>query len=560
MGFQKGLVSMITDLKIDEGRKAEYYRKGYWDEKTLNDMWDQTVAQFGDREYVSDDRGQRFTYKEVDDKASRLAAWLKEIGIENGDVISWQVPIWADFTYVYVAALKVGAVMHPLPRNFNEDDLTYVMNVVESKAFITPTFYWKTDYEQQMKNFIDKVPSVKGVALMDKDAPVKDTSYKSVAQILETYEPLTEKPESKSDEVACILSTSGTTGKPKQVLLTHNNLKFSERVYVKGVQRTKADVMIMMSPLNHATGFFHGLLSNMMMGARVVLQEHFDADHAVELINREGVTWSHGATPFVYDLLNYLEETGNEVPSLSIFICGGAPVPPAMIRRCWDHLFLLSESYGSTESCPHIYVPPHHVVPWNGEWSGIPCEGIEVRVVDPDHNEVHRREQGEECSRGPHQFVGYLNNPEANAKSLDDDGWFYSGDLCFMDEFGRIRINGRMKEIIIRGGENISAVEIDNNVKEFPGVKDCATVGMPDRRLGERICTFVVPEDGMKCPTMEEVQQFLNSKGVQKRNWPERIEPIAEIPYTLSGKVKRYILAKEIKERLKDEMNERRFI
>ena len=232
---------MITDLLIDEGRKADYYRKGYWDDRTLNDMWNATVEQFGDREYVSDDRGQRFTYKEVDDKASRLASWFKEIGIENGDVISWQVPIWADFTYVYVAALKVGAVMHPLPRNFNEEDLTYVMNVVESKAFITPTFYWKTDYEQQMKNFIANVPTIKGVALMDKDAPVKDKSYKSVAEILETYEPLTEKPESKSDEVACILSTSGTTGKPKQVLLTHNNLKFSERVYVKGVQRTKAD-------------------------------------------------------------------------------------------------------------------------------------------------------------------------------------------------------------------------------------------------------------------------------------------------------------------------------
>jgi acyl-CoA synthetase len=278
---------MITDLRIDEGRKAEYYQKGYWDTETLNDIWNKTVEQFGDREYVSDDRGQRFTYKEVDDKASRLAAWLKESGVENGDVVSWQVPIWADFAYVYIAALKVGAVMHPLPRNFNEADLTYVMNTVESKAFICPTFYWKTDYEQQMKNFIKNVPSVKAVALMDKDAPVKDASYPSVAHILETYEPLTEPPESKSDEAVCILSTSGTTGKPKQVLFTHNTIKFSERVYVKGVLRTKADVMIMMSPLNHATGFFHGLLSNMMMGARVVLQEHFDADHAVELIQAE---------------------------------------------------------------------------------------------------------------------------------------------------------------------------------------------------------------------------------------------------------------------------------
>ncbi len=551
---------MITDLKIDETRKAEYYRKGYWDTSTLNDVWNRTVEQYGDCEYVSDDRGQRFTYREVDDKASRLAAWLKESGVQNGDVVSWQVPIWADFAYVYIAALKVGAVMHPLPRNFNEEDLAYVMNLVGSKAFICPTFYWKTDYEQQMKNFIDRVPTVKAVALIDKDAPVKDASIPSVAHILETYEPLTELPESQADEAVCILSTSGTTGKPKQVLFTHNTLKFSERTYLKGVLRSHSDVMIMMSPLNHATGFFHGLISNMTMGARVVLQEHFEPEHAVELINREGVTWSHGATPFVYDLLNYMEAKNVEVPSLSIFICGGAPVPPQMIKRCWDHLFLLSESYGSTESCPHVYVPPKHVVPWNGEWSGIPCEGVEVRIVDADHNEVARGVQGEECSRGPHQFLGYLNNPEATKSCLDDDGWFYSGDLGMMDEFGRIRINGRMKEIIIRGGENISAVEIDNNLEGMPGITDHATVGMPDSRLGERICTFVVPEVWGKCPTVEDVQHYLDSKGVQKRNWPERIEAIEEIPYTLSGKVKRYILAQEIKKRMKEHANDDRFI
>lgn len=552
---------MITDLKIDEGRKAEYYRKGYWDDETLNDVWNHVVSQYGDCEYVSDDRGQRFTYAQVDEKASRLASWFKEQGVGSGDVISWQVPIWADFAYVYIAALKVGAVMHPLPRNFNEEDLSYVMNVVGTKVFLCPTFYWKTDYEQQTVNFMDRVPTLKAVALLDKDAPVKHTDkFISVREILDTYEPLKEKPASKADEAVCILSTSGTTGKPKQVLMTHNTLKFSERVYTKLALRTQADVMIMMSPLNHATGFYHGLISNMLMGARVVLQEHFDADHAVELINREGVTWSHGATPFVYDLLNYMESTGKECPSLDIFISGGAPVPQSMVRRCWKHLFLLCESYGSTESCPHIFVPPHDVLDWDGKWSGIPYEGIEVRFVDTDHNPVHHGEQGEECSRGPHQFVGYLNNPEANAKCLDSDGWFYSGDLGFMDDLGRVRINGRMKEIIIRGGENISAVEIDNYLEGCPGIVDRATVGMPDARLGERICTFVVPTDPAHCPTVEDVQKYLASKNVQKRNWPERIEPIDSIPYTMSGKVKRYILAKEIKERLKDEANEKRFI
>ncbi len=542
---------MITDLKINEKRKAEYYKKAYWTEKRIIDVWNKTVAQYGQREYVSDDDGVRLTYAEIDEKASRLATWLKEKGIKCGDVVSFQFPIWSDFCYVYVAILKVGAVLHPLPKNFNVDDLSYVMNVVGTKAYIGPTFYHKTDYEAQIVEVAKRVDTldVSRIAVHDKVAQRTHNEFPTLHEIFEQYEPYTGESEAKSDEVACIFSTSGTTGRPKQVLLTHNNILFSERVYFDAAERTEHDVMIMQSPLNHATGFFHGLISNMMHGARVVLQDRFAPDHAVELINREKVTWSHGATPFVYDTIKYLEEANKAVPSLDIFISGGAPVPPALIEQAAKHGFRLCESYGSTESCPHIYVPPAKALEWDGAWSGIAYEGIEVRVVDADRNEVPRGVQGEECSRGPHQFVGYLGNPEATAKQLDDDGWFYSGDLCYMDEQGRIRINGRMKEIIIRGGENVSANEVDNNLEGCPGIGDHATIGMPDARLGERICTFVELM-GDTCPTVEDVQNYLDSKGVQKRLWPERIEAIDEIPHTLSGKVKRFILADEIKKRM----------
>lgn len=548
---------MITDFKIDENRKAEYYAKGYWTEKTLNDVWSDRAAKYGDREYVSDTDGVRLTYKEIDDKASRLAAWLREKGLQSGDVLSFQIPIWSEFCYVYVAGLKAGAVLHPLPKNFNDEDLAYAMNVVGTKFFICPTFYHKTDYEEQILITKDKVPTLQNIALIDKKAPAHHADIPTLNKIFEQYEPLRDKPASKSDEVACILSTSGTTGRPKQVLFTHNNILFSERVYTEAAERTEKDVMIMQSPLNHATGFFHGLISNMMMGARVVLQDHFAVQEAIDVAKREGVTWSHGATPFVYDLLNRLDATHEPIPDFKIFISGGAPVPSIMVTRAHDHGFLLCESYGSTESCPHVFVPPSKALEWNGEWSGIPYEGIEVRVVDAEHHEVPRGAQGEECSRGPNLFVGYLNNPAANAKTLDADGWFYSGDLCFMDEQGRIRINGRMKEIIIRGGENVSANEVDNNLEGCPGIGDHATIGMPDLRLGERICTFVVPT-GDHVPTVKEVSEFLASKDVQKRLWPERIEPIDEIPYTLSGKVKRFELTSEIKNRMAVEFDQKR--
>ena len=539
---------MISDYRIDEDRKKLYYEKGYWTDQTLYDLWHEQATNLADREYVCDSTGTRLTYGQVDEKASRLAAWLKDQGIGNGDVVSFQIPIWADFCYVFVAALKVGAVMHPLAKNFNEEDLVYGLNLVGSKAFICPTFDHKTDYEEQILKVAPQVPTLKAIALIDKKAPAK-TDLPTLQSIFDSYEPLTEAPESRSDDIACILSTSGTTGKPKAVLYTHNNILFSERSYSAGAKRTADDVMIMMSPLNHASGFFHGLISPLILGGRAVLQEKFSPEMAVTLSNKERATWTHGATPFVYDLLNYLDASGRRVDSLEVFVSGGAPLPGHMVRRAAEYGFKLCESYGSSESCPHAFVPPDDAIDWDGRFSGVAYEGIEIRIVDNNHYEVPYGTQGEECSRGPNVFVGYLNNPEGTAKALDEDGWFYSGDLATMDEEGRIKICGRIKEIIIRGGENISANEIDANLDGCPGLGAHCTIGMPDARLGERICTFAEPT-GDAFPSLDEVQAYLASKNVQKRLWPERIEEIDALPYTLSGKVKRYELVDEIKRRM----------
>ena len=455
---------MITNLKIDEERKRLYYQQGYWTEETLYDVWNRQARACADREYVVDDRGNRYTYAYVDDAAARLASWLKDVGVEEGDVVSFQMPVWAEFCIVYVACLKAGAVMHPLSRAFNERDLRYVLN-------------------------------------------------------------------------------------PKAVLLTHNNLLFSERAFTEELELTSDDVMFMPAPLNHATGFNHGLLSPLLLGGKAVLQEKFDAESAIDLMNVEGVTWSMGATPFIYDLLGAMERTGKRPTKLRFYLCGGAPVPGTMVHRAREKGIVLCEVYGSTESCPHVYVPPAYALGWNGKFSGRPFKGIEVRVVDEQGRDVPTGMQGEELSRGPNVFVGYLGNPEATDEALSSDGWFASGDLCSMDDRGRIRINGRRKEIIIRGGENISAAEVDEAVTGCPGIGSHATIGMPDPRLGERICLFAVAS-GEARPSVTDVADFLKGRNVQKRLWPERIEYVDRIPMTESGKVKRNWLSDILAERL----------
>ena len=542
---------MITDLKVNEKNKKEYYEKGYWTERTLNDIWNTQVAAFPDREYVSDNLGVRYTYAEIDDKASRLAAWLHEVGVKNGDVVSYQMPPWPEFCILYVACLKVGAVSHPLPVTFNDEDLIYSMNLVESKAFMCPTFHHKTNFEDQILSAVDRIPTLSKDAICVHDKTVESHGTITLKQICETYEPYRENPGSKSDDVVLILSTSGTTGRPKAVLISHNALIFSETTFSRGLHLTQDDVMFMPAPLNHATGFNHGLITPLLLGGRVVLQQEFRAREAIEIMNNEGVTWSMGATPFIFDLLNCAEENDLKFETLKLYICGGAPVPGTMVQRAHEHGLKLCECYGSTESCPHLAVPPEHCLEWNGNWSGVAFEGIEVKVVDEHGNEVPHGTQGEEISRGPHMFSGYLKNPEATAKDLNDDGWFFSGDLCIQDEEGRVKINGRKKEILIRGGINISANEVDNNLDGCPGVGAHATIGLPDDRLGERICTFIV-QTGDVTPTLDSIAEYLDSIGVAKRLRPEHIEFIDAIPMTESGKVKRHQLADELDRRLKE--------
>lgn len=544
---------MITDLKINEEAKKRYYELGYWTESTLADIWHERVLAYADDPYVKDDQGSSFTYRACDEAAARIASWLVERGIEPGDVVTFQLPTWAEFCPIFLAIARVGAVMHPLARNYSTEDIVYAMNLVGSRAFICPSRHKTTDHEQQAEDALARVGSLarERVLIVDAKQPSRK-DFDTYSNVLASYKPLAWcKPAIGSDDVACILSTSGTTGKPKQVLLTHNNILFSERVFVEGLDLSRDDVMFMPSPLNHATGFFHGLISPMVLGGSTVLQQDFRAQRAVDIINAEQATWSMGATPFVYDILNALEESGREIPSLRLFLSGGAPLPSSMTERAARHGILLCECYGSTESCPHAYVPPQKCREWNGAWSGVALEGIEIRVVDDAHREVPHGTQGEEASRGPHLFVGYLNNPEETAKVLDDEGWFYSGDLCVMDDEGRIRINGRKKEIIIRGGENISTREVDNAVMDWEDIVDQATIGVPDSRLGERICLFAVPAPGLDHELcLSALTEHLARKGVSKRLWPERIETIDSIPRTSTGKVKRNLLADELHRRM----------
>ena len=548
---------MVQDVKINEKRRILYYEKGWWGNETLSDVWSRQVAIFSERPHVRDDKGTHFTYGQVDEAADRLAAWFISRGVQAGDVVSFQLPKWAEFAVVYVACLKVGAIMNPLPLAYTAEDALYALRLAKSSVCVLPSLFHGTDYEARLPVLTQEVPTLKGVLVVDSEgAASRSREFPVLSRVLREYGPAKLPNSGNADDIACIMPTSGTTGRPKAVMLSHNNILFSERSYVSVLGLCPKDVAWMPSPLNHATGFFHGMISSMLSGSSIVLESLYSPRHAVELINREGCTWSHGATPFIYDLLSYLDETGESIDSMRFYLCGGAPVPQSLFRRALDYGLLLCESYGSTESCPHVYVPLDRCVEWRGRFSGIPYEGIEVRVVDEGRIDVGAGMQGEEASRGPNVFLGYLGDPEATNAVLDDDGWFYSGDLCVRDREGRIRINGRKKEIIIRGGENISAREIEETLADHPDIADLAAIGMPDERMGERLCVFVAPKDGKVPPSLEGLLAYLEESGVPKRLWPEHLETVEALPYTATGKVSRPRLRQLLAKRLDSNMHE----
>jgi len=289
----------------------------------------------------------------------------------------------------------------------------------------------------------------------------------------------------------------------------------------------------------------------MLTGAKVVLQQKYCCREAIDLMNLEACTYSMGATPFIYDILRDLETNGGAIPSLKFYLCGGAPVPGYMVQKAWDYGILLCEVYGSTESVPHVFVRPCDALRLNGTTSGKPLEGVEIRVVDENGADVPYGTAGEELSRGPNVFVGYLKNRGITDEVLDDDGWFHSGDLCVMDEDGNIRIIGRKKDMIVRGGENLNSNEINDNLEGCPGILDHTVIGMPDERLGERICAFVVVAKGFESLSLTDVTDYLKEHRISKRFWPERLEIIKRIPHTGSGKVKKYLLREELLKRMK---------
>lgn len=545
---------MKVTLTFNEQRRAAYRQQGLWGDASLADYWQQTARAMPDKIAVVDNHGASYTYSALDHAASCLANWMLAKGIESGDRIAFQLPGWCEFTVIYLACLKIGAVSVPLLPSWREAELVWVLNKCQAKMFFAPTLFKQTRPVDLILPLQNQLPQLQQIVGVDKLAPA--TSSLSLSQIIADNTSLTTAITTHGDELAAVLFTSGTEGLPKGVMLTHNNILASERAYCVRLNLTWQDVFMMPAPLGHATGFLHGVTAPFLIGARSVLLDIFTPDACLALLEQQRCTCMLGATPFVYDLLNVLEKQPADLSALRFFLCGGTTIPKKVARECQQLGIKLLSVYGSTESSPHAVVNLDDPLSRFMHTDGYAAAGVEIKVVDDARKTLPPGCEGEEASRGPNVFMGYFDEPELTARALDEEGWYYSGDLCRMDEAGYIKITGRKKNIIVRGGENISSREVEDILLQHPKIHDACVVAMPDERLGERSCAYVVLKAPHHSLSLEEVVAFFSRKRVAKYKYPEHIVVIEKLPRTASGKIQKFLLRKDIMRRLTQDVCE----
>ncbi|EHX7979718.1 medium-chain fatty-acid--CoA ligase [Escherichia coli] len=545
---------MKVTLTFNEQRRAAYRQQGLWGDASLADYWQQTARAMPDKIAVVDNHGASYTYSALDHAASCLANWMLAKGIESGDRIAFQLPGWCEFTVIYLACLKIGAVSVPLLPSWREAELVWVLNKCQAKMFFAPTLFKQTRPVDLILPLQNQLPQLQQIVGVDKLAPA--TSSLSLSQIIADNTSLTTAITTHGDELAAVLFTSGTEGLPKGVMLTHNNILASERAYCARLNLTWQDVFMMPAPLGHATGFLHGVTAPFLIGARSVLLDIFTPDACLALLEQQRCTCMLGATPFVYDLLNVLEKQPTDLSALRFFLCGGTTIPKKVARECQQRGIKLLSVYGSTESSPHAVVNLDDPLSRFMHTDGYAAAGVEIKVVDDARKTLPPGCEGEEASRGPNVFMGYFDEPELTARALDEEGWYYSGDLCRMDEAGYIKITGRKKDIIVRGGENISSREVEDILLQHPKIHDACVVAMSDERLGERSCAYVVLKAPHHSLSLEEVVAFFSRKRVAKYKYPEHIVVIEKLPRTTSGKIQKFLLRKDIMRRLTQDVCE----
>ncbi|GAA0580577.1 3-phosphoshikimate 1-carboxyvinyltransferase [Paractinoplanes ferrugineus] len=494
------------------------------------------------------------SWAELAQRVEQAAALLLRLGVRPGENLAYQLPNRVEFVVLSLAALRIGAVCCPIIPFFREREVAFVLRRAHARVLVVADRYRSREPAREVLALAaeDRGRLEHVVVVADSggpaDLPAADGSGPAVRDWSQSLAEATVDRAALDAFVpspaatAQLLFTSGTTGEPKGVMQPSRNLTRAAAMEIRHLGLTAGDTIWAPSPLAHQTGFLYGMVLALVLGVPQIVQSEWDAKRALQSLNQHEGTFVQAATPFLSDLVDAVELTGEVPEHLRIFVATGATVPRGLADRAGRVLgTAVCGAFGTTETCLGTLSAPGDEPSRRWGSDGRALDGIELRIVDDAGTLLPAGAEGNFELRSQTMFDGYLDRPDLTAEVFTADGWYRTGDLATLDAAGALRITGRIKDVINRGGEKIPVAEIEQLLFEHPAVADVAIAAMPDERLGERACAFVVLRPGTEL-SLVQVTAYLDEHRVAKQYWPERLEPVAALPRNPIGKVQKFEL------------------
>jgi cyclohexanecarboxylate-CoA ligase len=531
-------------VRFDPVRAASFVAAGFWTNELITDFLDRHAAQAPSRIAFVDAR-RCISYAELQALSYRLADALVGLGVASGDVVAIQLPNWIEFAALHFALVRIGAVTCPITPMSRSREVAAMLRIARATKLVIASSFRGFDYASMAKQLLADGGDCRECIVLGPAQPEFGTPYQ------ELLKRGSDAPDTRrridglrpdANAVAEIVFTSGTAGDPKGVIHSHNTLLAPQIAMARSLELRAGSVLHIASTIAHQTGFLNGIRLPVQVGGTCVLQDVWKPADFVRLVAEHRIEVSSGSATFLLDMLRCEALDASDMSSFRVFRCGGGPIPLALVKEAEQRLPQLRvlRGWGQTENGVVTLTRLNDEFARRMESDGCAQPGMQVRVVDGKNRPVSHGTEGRLQCTGAFLFLGYANGADMTDQCYVRE-WFDTGDLAALDSEGYIRITGRVKDIIIRGGENIPVLYVENVIYEDERVLEACVVGMPDARFGERACAFVICRPGHTL-TLDGLRKFLASRGVATQYWPERLEVVDTLPRTANGKIRKAAL------------------
>ncbi|MFC1533782.1 AMP-binding protein [Thermodesulfobacteriota bacterium] len=544
--FLKG----FNPYKEEDTEKYEGFR--WWAGLTFSDILDKAADIYPENTALSDGKI-LMTYSQVRDKVDRLAISMMRLGIKEQERVLVQLPNWNEFVYSYFAVQKIGAIPVLLIDRYRQYEINHLCQLTGATAWILPERYGKTDYLPIIDDVLNDNPLLKNIILVRGE---NHEHYSNLEIMIEdtdlTENSLFELSERRPHplQVAHMAPTGGTTGIPKVVPRTHNDCLCGVEYAARAWELTSYETCLIAGPVGHDLSFTKGICGTIFTFGKMVILDSSVMEDICRIIEQEKVTAIVWVPTLASRLVNFEGLKNYDLSSLKKMHCGGGVSRPDMVRAVNEKLeCTFYNGYGGTEGMSCLTRSSDDFETICSTVGKPTCPYDIYKVVDKDGNELPQNTSGELLIKGPSVFTGYYNSPEENEEVFEKDGFFRTGDLAIIDESGYITLTGRIKEMINRGAESISSVEIENLIITHPDIINVAVIGMPDPDMGERACAYIQIKPGANL-NFEDIISYLKGQKASVLQLPERVEFIDDLPLTKAKKIDKSALMIDIKKKL----------